>query len=60
MPYKIVVVKGGEKVVSPNHPHGFSKRPQGHAKAVAQLRAIAANSHGEGFKGQKIGVKKKG
>lgn len=59
MPYKIRVVKGGSKVTSPNHPHGFSKKPQSHEMAVKQLRAIAANTH-EGFKGKKkIGIKKK-
>jgi hypothetical protein len=51
MPYKISKVKGGEKVVSPNHPKGFSKQPQSHAKAAAQMRAIQANTKDEGEKG---------
>ena len=47
MPYKISKKGGGEKVTSPNHPQGFSRRPQSHAKAVAQLRAIEANTKEE-------------
>lgn len=47
MPYKISKKGGGEKVTSPNHPQGFSKKPQSHAKATAQLRAIEANTKGE-------------
>jgi hypothetical protein len=47
MPYKLSKVKGGEKVVSPNHPSGFSKKPQSHAKAAAQMRAIYANTKDE-------------
>lgn len=47
MPYKIKKFKGGEKVTSPNHPQGFSKKPQSHAEAAAQMRAIQANTKGE-------------
>ncbi len=59
MPYSIRVVKGGEKVVSPNHPHGFSKKPQSHEMAMRQERAILANSHEDIHGKKKIGIKKK-
>ena len=45
--YKIKKFKGGEKVVSPNHPAGFSKKPQSHQQAVKQMRAIQANTKGK-------------
>lgn len=44
MPYKISKSGGGYKVTTPNHPHGFSKKPQSHEQASAQLRAIMANT----------------
>ena len=47
MPYKLRKMKGGEKVTSPNHPNGFSKKPLTHRDAVAQLRAIMANTKGK-------------
>ena len=47
MPYKLKKVKGGEKVVSPNHPGGFSKKPLSAKKAKAQMRAIYANTKGK-------------
>lgn len=45
MPYKIKHRGSGFKVTTPNHPQGFSKKPQSHAKAVAQLRAIKMNTN---------------
>jgi hypothetical protein len=47
MPYKLREAKGGYKVVSPNHPQGFSKKPMTHREAVAQLRAIMVNTKGK-------------
>lgn len=47
MPYSLRKVKGGEKVASPNHPGGFSKKPLTHRDAVAQLRAIMRNTKGK-------------
>jgi hypothetical protein len=47
MPYELRKVKGGTKVVSPNHPQGFSKKPQTLRMAKAQLRAIYANTKGK-------------
>jgi len=44
MPYKLRRVKGGAKVVSPNHPKGFSKKPLSLRKAHQQLKAIYANT----------------
>lgn len=43
MPYKIVKVKGGEKVVSKDTGKVHSQKPLSHAKAIAQLRALYAN-----------------
>lgn len=59
MPYKIKKVKGGEKVTSPNHPQGFSKKPQSHEMAVKQMIAIKMHDkeHARGG-GKKIGIKK--
>jgi len=47
MPYKLKKMKGGEKVTSPNHPNGFSKKPLKHRDAVKQLRAILLKTKGE-------------
>lgn len=47
MPYKVKKDKGGYKVTSPNHPQGFSKKPQSKKQAEAQRRAIEANTKGE-------------
>ena len=47
MPYKIKKIGKNFRVTSPNHPKGFSKKPQSKAKALAQMRAIQAND-GEG------------
>lgn len=44
MPYKIKSTGGGSKVTSPNHPQGFSKKPQSKAMAKKQLAAIEANT----------------
>jgi hypothetical protein len=44
MPYKVSKVKGGFKATSPNHPKGFSKKPQTKAKARAQQKALYANA----------------
>jgi hypothetical protein len=59
VPYKIAKTGGGFKVTSPNHPHGFSKKPQSKEQAIKQVVAIKINS-GEDEVGKKIGVKKKG
>ena len=41
MPYKIKKFgKGGYKVTSPNHPGGFSKKPQSKKQAIKQMVAI--------------------
>jgi len=47
MPYKLKHFGGGVKVVSPNHPHGFSKKPQMAAMAKKQLAAIQINAPAE-------------
>ena len=47
MPYKIKKSGSGEKVTSPNHPSGFSKKPQSKTTAKKQLAAIEANSKEE-------------
>lgn len=48
VPYSIKKVSGGFKVSSDHGTH-FSKKPQSKEKAKAQLRAIAANTHGAEF-----------
>ena len=58
VPYKVVKVKGGSKVVSPNHPHGFSKKPQTAKQAHIQQWIIEKNS-GEDSSGKKTGGAKK-
>ena len=55
MPYKVKKSGDGFKVTSPNHPDGFSRKPQSKKQAEAQRRAIEAND-GEG-KGKKKGGK---
>ena len=47
MPYKLKRFGRGAKVVSSNHPQGFSKKPQTLRMAKAQLRAIYANTGGK-------------
>jgi hypothetical protein len=47
MPYKLKRFGKGTKVVSPNHPQGFSKKPQTLRMAKKQMRAIYANTKGE-------------
>jgi hypothetical protein len=44
MPYKVKKTGAGYKVTSPNHPKGFSSRPQTKTKAQAQQRALYANA----------------
>ncbi len=60
MPYKIKDEGGGFKVTSPNHPHGFSKKPQSKEMAIKQMVAIKMHSKEGDGGGKKIGVKKKG
>ena len=47
MPYKLKRFRDGEKVVSPGHPNGFSKKPMTHREAVMQLRAIMMKTKGK-------------
>lgn len=47
MPYKLRKIKQGFKVVSKNHPKGFSKKPLSLRQVQMQLRAIMANTKGE-------------
>jgi hypothetical protein len=47
MPYHVEKKGEGFKVTSPNHPGGFSKKPQTKAQAEAQKRAIYANTKEE-------------
>lgn len=47
MPYKLKEVNGKTKVVSPNHPKGFSKKGMTRRQAIAQMRAIYANTKGK-------------
>jgi hypothetical protein len=47
MPYKLKRFGKGAKVVSPNHPQGFSKKPQTLRMAKKQLAAIKINTKGE-------------
>lgn len=47
MPYSIRQVKGGVKVVSPNHPQGFSKKPLSMRNAKEQLRVIYSQTGGK-------------
>lgn len=47
MPYSLRRIKGGVKVVTPNHPNGFSKKPMTLRKAKAQLRAIMISTKGK-------------
>lgn len=49
MPYSIVKKGSGYGVVSPHGAH-FSKKPQTHAMAVKQLRAIEMHTRGEHFR----------
>lgn len=44
MPYKIKKASGGFKVTTPNHPQGFSKKPQTKQMAKKQMAAIRANT----------------
>jgi len=44
MPYPIKKVGSGFKVVSKNHPAGFSKKPQTKSQARAQQKALYANA----------------
>lgn len=52
MPYKISKVKGGYKATSPNHPQGFSKKPQTKKEAAIQKWIIEKNT-GESDSGAK-------
>ncbi len=47
MPYRIVKVRGGYQVISPNHPKGFSKNPMTHDNAVAQMLMLRAREGDE-------------
>jgi len=47
VPYKIKKFGKGEKVVSPNHPQGFSKKPQTPEQAKKQMAAIQINTKGK-------------
>lgn len=47
MPYKLKESNGKFKVVSPNHPKGFSKKGMTRREAIAQLRAIYASTKGK-------------
>ncbi len=52
MPYKVSPVKGGGfKVTSPNHPQGFSKKPQ--TKEQAEKQAVAIRINAKDGKGKK-------
>jgi len=44
MPYKLRKFGKGYKVVSPNHPKGFSKKGLTRREAIAQMRAIIVNT----------------
>ncbi len=59
MPYKLKKVKGGTKVVSPNHPQGFSSKPQSKEMARKQFVAIMIHT-GENKAGKKVAPKKVG
>ncbi len=59
MPYKIKKKEGGYKVTTPNHPEGFSKKPQSKEGAIKQMVAIKENSGEEkGEAKKKVGVRK--
>ena len=45
MPYKVSKRGGGFKVTTPNHPHGFSKKPMSKKKAGKQLAAIKMHTN---------------
>jgi hypothetical protein len=47
MPYKVKQSGKGWKVVTPNHPRGFSKKPMSKARAQAQLKAIYSSTKGK-------------
>ena len=47
MPYKLKMMGKGAKVVSPNHPKGFSHKPMTLRAARAQLYLIMKNTKGE-------------
>lgn len=47
MPYSLKKIKQGYKVVSPNHPQGFSKKKMTLRMAKMQLRAIMMNTKGK-------------
>ena len=49
--YAMGFAKEGAKVVSPNHPKGFSKKPMTMRMAKAQLRAIYRSTKGKMAKG---------
>jgi hypothetical protein len=53
MPYKLAKPRGGYKVTSPNHPHGFSKHPMSKKKALSQMRLLEAVEHNPNFKMRK-------
>jgi hypothetical protein len=60
MPYKIKDSGGGFKVTSPNHPQGFSKKPQSKEMAIKQMVAIKMHDkeHGGEKPAKKVGVRK--
>ena len=47
MPFKLKQIGDGWKVVSPDHPQGFSKKPLPKKRAQAQLRIIKKNYYGD-------------
>jgi hypothetical protein len=47
MPYELRKFGKGMKVVSPNHPSGFSKKPMTKRMAYEQLKAIYAQTGGK-------------
>jgi hypothetical protein len=53
MPYKVSKVDHGFRVTSPNHPQGFSKKPQTKKQAAIQAWIIQ-RSTGENAAGKKV------
>lgn len=47
MPYKLKCKGDKCKVVSPNHPKGFSKKPMTREQALKQMRAIYSQTGGK-------------
>jgi hypothetical protein len=57
MPYSISQSGSGYKVTTPNHPQGFSKKPQTKKQASIQKWIIEQRT-GETDSGAKIGIKR--